>query len=82
MPTGYACGHKTWRAIGTRTKAERQELSGADDVNSTLYFNRREFLTAAGRLESHTIRAPSKRLVRFACEAMKSIDELITANNY
>jgi hypothetical protein len=52
-----------WWVIGTRTEAERQELSGNrhQGRQPTLV---REFLTGAGRLENHTKWARYQRLVR------------------
>jgi hypothetical protein len=52
-----------WWATGTRTEAERQELSGVryQHRQQTLV---REFLTGAGRLEKQTKWARFQRLVR------------------
>ena len=49
--------------IGTRTEAERQELSGGNQPDLSDKPGRREFLPGAGRLESHTSWAPLQRLV-------------------
>jgi hypothetical protein len=51
-----------WWVIGTRTEAERQELSGEkyQDRQQTLV---REFLTGAGRLENQKKWARFQRLV-------------------
>ncbi len=48
MPMGKACERVAWRANGTGTKAERQELSGQRTC-ATIIIPFREFLTAAGQ---------------------------------
>ena len=57
-----ALEQKPWWATGTRTEAERQELSGqAHQWSSPAPY--REFLPGAGRLENHTTWARTQRRV-------------------
>ena len=56
--------HEPLEAIGTRTEAERQELSGGTHIDHTKNLIRREFLTEA-ESGTNTSRARFERLVRF-----------------